>query len=313
MMRVYVVPDEAIRAAGFAPNRSLRFPAGSYEPVADPRAADVILPGVDLFALKSREEFLRVPCVREHEARTAHFDCADNYAAYKSTAILVRGNLSRERLADSPNSVAWPWPTEDFRAHGVQAATPGAFSHDVGFHGWDYSDTCKAAIQSCQRTFGERFDLAAYHDFAGYLWKDGKPLPEFTRRREGFVASLARCRVQLCAESIPGVLRYRVTETMSAGRVPVIVGTGAVLPWADEVPWREVVVFIEASDAGHAGERIAEFLARTPDDVLARMGERGREAWLRWLDVRHAEKGPALMHEAIERKARALGLVGGGR
>src|SRR3990167_5318249 len=193
MMRVYVVPDEAIRAAGFAPNRSLRFPAGSYEPVADPRAADVILPGVDLFALKSREEFLRVPCVREHEARTAHFDCADNYAAYKSTAILVRGNLSRERLADSPNSVAWPWPTEDFRAHGVQAATPGAFSHDVGFHGWDYSDTCKAAIQSCQRTFDTRFDLAAYHDFAGYLWKDGKPLPEFTRRREGFVASLARC------------------------------------------------------------------------------------------------------------------------
>lgn len=318
MMRVHTVPESTVRAAGFAFSESIRFPRDRVEFVADPRDADVILPGVDLMACQDRETFLRVPCVRDFESRVVLHDCADNYTLYGTPAILIRGNLSTARLADSPNSLCLGWPVEDLSkpvkdtGQAVPLVPPGGFTHDVGFHGWTASKPTRAnAYDSCARTFGERFDGAAYPDFAGYLWyANGTPKPEWLRRRRLFMDSMTRCRVQLCPESIDGVLPYRFLESIAAGRVACLVGSNYVLPWREDIRYEDFCLFVPERDAYRCGEVIREFLSGETDATLAERGAKARTAFVRWLNVGpNATDWPGLCLEAVERKARALGLV----
>ena len=313
-MRVHVVPDETIRAVGFAPNRSLRFPPGSYDPVDHPRDAEIILPGVDLFACKDREMFLRVPCVAQYERRCALMDCADNYTLYNTPAILIRGNLNNARLADAPNSLNLGWPVEDMAQsvrdihRAVPLVPPDGYTHEIGFHGWTKSkDTRQRAYDSCVREFGDRFDGAAYPDFSGYLWNtDGTPKAEWLCRRHLFIDCLTRSRVQLCPESIDGVLPYRFFEAISAGRIAALVGSNYVLPWRDEINYAAFCLFIPEREAEQAGPVIRKWLNGETDTTLEARGALGRAAFTRWLDSRYS---PERQREAVEKQARKAGLL----
>lgn len=320
-MKVYVLTDAELNAAGFSAVRrsGLRFPDGSYQPVATPAEADAILCPLDLAALPTVADLRRVPHYRDEQRQRFVFmhvsDDPDDAARARGDfryvgepAMFIRCNLRAWQLADTPNAIpmAWPVGTSDLDA---VAESPRGFTCDVGFHAWLSSDDRKAAFADLKQASSLWTDLAGYADFYGYLFNaDGSPKPEAIRRRAAFLESMRKCRLQICPWSIPGVFPYRAFEAMCARRVAVIFIDGEVRPWAGlkHIPWDEFCFIVPGSNARRASELCKEILSKTGNDRLLEMGNKARGWFLSSFDNR---RWPELHREAVELSLRKRGLL----
>jgi hypothetical protein len=110
-------------------------------------------------------------------------------------------------------------------------------------------------------------------------------------------------RIALCPESIPGTLPYRFLEAMSAGRVPLLVGSHYVLPFESLIPYREFALFCPADQASRAGAMALEFIKATPDSVIIEMGKRGRHYFEKYMN---RDNWPQLMTDRVIEKCKEL-------
>lgn len=260
------------------------------QPVENAEDADVfIYPGAihELTAADLR----RLPYFAARPERHVFFHCADHETRYDAPSIFIRCNTRPWNLQSDPNTISWPWPVEDFSECIDSSA---GFSFDVSFHGWRWSKARRLSIDSV-KTSALRTDLAEYSDFCGYIYHTA----EGQRRRAAFRASMKASRIALCPESIPGVFPYRFFEAMSAGRVPFLVGSDYVLPWADVIPWDSFIFTFPANRAAEAGQVAKEFLRTRKDSHLIEMGLEARKWWESHLQ---SNLWTQLMTKAVERK-----------
>lgn len=263
-----------------------------FEVTENPSNADVfVYPGA-IHELNG-DDLRKLSHFSEHESRHVFFHCADHETLYNTTAIIIRCNTRDWYFAKDPNTVSWPWPVEDF-CDCVDASA--GFEFDVSFHGWRSSRVREESVDSVK---GMKSDIAEYSDFFGYRKQDD---PETVRRRAAFKASMKASRLEMCPESIPGVFPYRFFEALSAARVPLLVGSGYVLPWADVIPWQEIALFCPADEAKQALKVARKFLDSHSDVQVIAMGLHGRQCWDRFLN---RDKWPALMAEAVQGKLAA--------
>lgn len=202
-------------------------------------------------------------------------------------------------IANDPNTIQMAWPVDDYAMECMELPSTG-FSFDLGFRGWNWSDARQIATKACAEDSRLNCDLALYTDFFGYRQPED---PEFAIRRNSFKRSLRECRLQLCPVSIESVFPYRYWESLSAGRVPLLVGSDFVFPFADEIDYKTFTVFCPRSDADKAGDIALEFLKTHSDEEIIEMGKLGRQAWTTWLDSR---KWPELMAYAVQKKVECL-------
>lgn len=97
--------------------------------------------------------------------------------------------------------------------------------------------------------------------------------------RAEYLSTMLDCPYQLCVRGV-GNYCYRLYETLAAGRVPVLVDTDRALPWADWLPWSEMVALVPDGDLGSIGARIFEH-GKLNDPV--RQGARNRRLWWDYL------------------------------
>lgn len=279
-----------------------RWPEGELRlegsiPVTDPSEADVFICPAPL-SLAHTYGLDRLPFMKDREDRHVFLDVSDHFTdAIGKRCLFIRCNMRSWMKEKDPNSIAFAWPVEDY-AECVEVPE-GGFKYDVSFHGWLSTDT---RIQSSNACLGNRSlncDIRQYSDFTGYIYFE----PEGIRRRAEFRRSMRESRVCLCPESIPGVLPYRFFEAMSAGRVPVLVSSDYVLPFADEIPYDDFMLEIDRDNSTNVGLFIRQFLDRTPDDELVRMG---RLARMHWLESLNSADWPRMMTYAVERKLREV-------
>ena len=274
-----------------------RWPEGTLrlegiEVTDNPKDADVFtVPGsMDLFRRGKRLSSL--PHFRGNEARHVLFDCSDHEELYSQPCLFIRCNTRTWYYEKDINTISWPWPVDD---HSKCADVPeGGFKYDVSFQGWNWSDARKVSVKSCLKS-DLSCDIATYDDFCGYIWDTEEGL----RRRREFRRSMKESRIALCPESIPGVFPYRFFEALSAGRIPLLVGSDYVLPWRDEIPYEDFIITLEAREAYLAGRTIKDFLARTCDHELIERGKVAQYYFQRWL---WRDNWPMLMAEAVRRK-----------
>lgn len=263
----------------------------------NPEEADLfVIPGALTQMFPRRSNLEQLPYFKSYEEKHVAFDCSDHEPLYHTSAMFIRCNTREWYLKTDPNTISWPWPVEDMSE--CVALPDDGFKWDVSFQGWNWSDVRKASIQSCLAIGGLLCDFATYSDFFGYL-KDYDP--EFHRRRGEFRRSLRESRIALCPESIQGVFPYRFFEAMSAGRVPLLVGSGYVLPFAEEIPYGEFCIFLPAELANTAGRVAASIIENKPDFVA--MGLKARYYYERYL---HRDKWAALMTQAVKKKLGVL-------
>jgi len=88
----------------------------------------------------------------------------------------------------------------------------------------------------------------------------------------------------LCARG-GGNFSTRLYETLCLGRIPVIVDTGQVLPWAGRVPWEQLAVIVPAGDLGQLANRVVAHHAALGPEGFAEAQLRCRDLWIDRLSV----------------------------
>lgn len=270
--------------------------------VSPDQAEIFICPG-PLHMFESVEALDRFPYMRGNETRHIFFDCSDNKTYFTGkSCIFLRCNLMNELLAADPNSVSIAWPVEDF-SECIEPPLSG-FKYDVSFHGWLSTATREVSSNSCKGNRDLKCDIAQYQNFCGYIYHE----PEGIRRRGEFRRSMKESRLALCPESIPGVFPYRFFEAMSAGRIPVMVGSDYNLPFKDEIPYDSFCLFFERNEAAAVGLFLQEYLQHQTYEKIIRRGLLGRHYWERYLN---REKWPEIMAYAVRKKLKELRLWDG--
>lgn len=72
----------------------------------------------------------------------------------------------------------------------------------------------------------------------------------------------------------------RFFEILSAGRIPLFINTGCVLPLESEIDWRRQTVWVEDRDLANIGQRLAEFHAATSPEAFLDLQQANRRIWL---------------------------------
>lgn len=246
----------------------------------DPNAADVFVCPGSLALFRNPADLYTLPFFRGRESQHVFFDVSDHETQYRQPSIFLRCNLRPFNLATDPCSIQLAWPVEDYAD--CMEVPAGGFLHEVSFQGWITShESRQRSVDSC-RASGLRCDFATYADFTGYIFDTTEGL----RRRAEFRRSMRESKIALCPESISSVFPYRYYEALSAGRVPLLVGSDFVFPFHDEIDYSAFTIFCPRERAQEAGPIAADFLAKTSDDEIIEMGRKAREAWVKWLDSR---------------------------
>ena len=271
----------------------------------DASKADVfVLPGnLRIFEKSSGvldiDRLNRLPHFKGNESKFVAFDVSDNFTQPVNLPIIfIRCDVRTWMLPHDPNTIQMAWPVEDYSE--CIDLPEGGFKYDVSFQGWLSSDARILSVNSCKENSRLTCDLAEYSDFSGYRKPED---PEYTRRRAEFRRSMKESRIALCGESIPGVLPYRFFEAMSAGRVPLLVGSNYVLPMADLIPYDEFILRCETANASDAGRIIEKYVGMFSDAMIRETGLEGRRYWEKYLDSR---KWPQLMAYAVQKKLGVL-------
>lgn len=228
----------------------------------------------------------RLPYFAGNEARHVFFDCSDYFTKPIHLPIMfIRCDVRTWMLPSDVNTLPTPWPVEDY-SECIDPPTEG-FQADVSFHGWLSTDARRQASASVIANPEIRCDTACFAQFHG---RKENPQHEKDRQRAAFRASMKRCRMALCPESIPGVLPYRFFEAMSAGRVPLLVSSDYVLPFKDEIDYASFTVFCERDNAASADKLVVGFCGPHTDPEIIEKGKLARAAWEKWLDTRNWAK-----------------------
>lgn len=258
----------------------------------NPVEADIFVCPGPLMLFQDPAMLDRFPYMSGRETHHVFFDVSDYEPVYSKPCLFIRCNTRDWYLHSDPNTISWAWPVENY-AECIDVPE-GGFKFDVSFQGWLSSDARKAAVESCRQS-DLKFDIAGYPDFCGYIYDQ----PEGIRRRAEFRRSMRESRVCLCPESIPGVFPYRFFEAMSAGRVPLLVGSSFMLPFADEIPYSEFSLFVPSSRAIDAADAVRRLIGGCSDAQIVEMGLKARQYWLRFLN---RDDWPRTMSYAVCKK-----------
>jgi len=80
-----------------------------------------------------------------------------------------------------------------------------------------------------------------------------------------------------------GNFSFRFFETMSLGRIPVLIDTDCVLPFDDLFDYREFCVVVPEARIGRVAEEVARFHARLTPEGFRGLQARNRRFWEEWL------------------------------
>lgn len=238
--------------------------------------------------------------------RHVFFDVSDHETQYHQPSIFIRCNLRPFNLAADPNSIQFPWPVEDYES--CVEVPEGGFRHDVSFQGWISSEVRKQSAAACLGNQSLKCDIATYPDFCGYLHDraTNQWTAEGVRRRAEFRRSMKESRIALCPESIPGVFPYRFFEAMSAGRVPLLVGSDFVFPFADDIPYADFSVTCPRKDAHSADKYAMQIISEFSDRQLIEKGSQARRYWMEFLN---SADWPKTMARAVEKSISIKGVA----
>lgn len=82
-----------------------------------------------------------------------------------------------------------------------------------------------------------------------------------------------------------GNFSVRFYETLAMGRIPVFVNTDCLLPFSQEIRWKEHVVWVESSEVDQIGDKILAFHAQLDPVSFLDLQQANRKLWLEKLTL----------------------------
>jgi hypothetical protein len=102
------------------------------------------------------------------------------------------------------------------------------------------------------------------------------------RVRREYVQNIVDSDYVVCTRGA-GNFSYRLYETLSCGRIPVLVDTDCVLPYDFLVNWREHCVWVEEDDLPQIGERVLEFHEGLGEKDFVELQHHCRRFWEQYI------------------------------
>jgi hypothetical protein len=222
-------------------------------------------------------------------------------------ALIFRTSLYKS--TQKPYEYAMPAWSEDYihlHRGGVLNLRPKASLPVVGFCGYaltpldealhSMKDVAKLLRYGWHKTLRAR-QLRAYHVLRGRLIRtlsaSSKVGTNFVihrqfygtlsksdraRQRHQFFENIVNSDYVLCVRGA-GNFSYRLYETLSCGRIPVLVDTDCVLPYDFFLNWKEFCVWVDCSEAGNIDRIVAAFHQRLTDHEFRDLQRRCRQIW----------------------------------
>lgn len=100
--------------------------------------------------------------------------------------------------------------------------------------------------------------------------------------RSDFLNNLTGSDYALCVRG-SGNFSFRLFEALSCGRIPILVDTDCVLPYDDQIGWRELLVWVDVMDVEKLGDIITDFHQTLSNKQFLDLQRECREVWEKWL------------------------------
>ena len=162
--------------------------------------------------------------------------------------------------------------------------------HDVSFIGTGAQPARVEMLRSVMQSQVLKFNLVQRQGFWG-MRRDPQELTDY-------LMSLVMSRAVLCPRGA-GLNSRRFFETISAGRVPVLISEPQVLPFEDVINYDDFVLRIPTGQAAETGSLLEGWIAQHGRERLAEMGELARAAFEEHLHIRN---WPRQLHRFLSSK-----------
>lgn len=205
--------------------------------------------------------------------RHVFYSSHDDYRTFPVSAIFFKTSVIRENLTEK--IIAIPFSVEDFAEQ--LSFDANDIPYATSFVGYPGSSQLREKLLY---HVAEDRRLRAFFDLAGkfhyHLTTD-----EMKERRSRYVASLRNSLTVLCPRG-DGVNSIRFFETLSMGRIPILIADICLLPGEDFIPYSEIMLCIPENKVEQAGELIHDWLAgQSPAQLLDRC-RKARAVWERY-------------------------------
>jgi hypothetical protein len=266
-----------------------------FELSDDPEAADFFLPPCGWQDGGSPQALRMADLAARHGRPMLVFYNSDFEESIPiDDALIFRTSITAANAR--PNELAWPaWTCDVLRTHGTGRVEPRAKTSrpTVGYCGYiDYRNV----VERMQRTL--RGQIAPWSKLRGEAVRALQTSPDIDTRfvlrrrfggnagvleREEYARNMLACDYALVARG-RGNFSYRLYEAMSAGAIPVFVDTDCRLPFDDVIPYRQLFVWVPASDVSSIADHVARFHAARDAESLLAHRRRIREVYDRYLE-----------------------------
>ena len=110
-------------------------------------------------------------------------------------------------------------------------------------------------------------------------YKAGAQTPEQeAQSRREFFENIRDTDYTVCVRG-GGNFSVRLYETLAMGRIPILVDTDSLLPYADDRRWRECCVYVRQDELPHIAEKVLAFHAALSEEAFLETQRQARRFW----------------------------------
>lgn len=260
-------------------------PIPGLEPTENPSEADVFFLRSNMWS-HTREELLSLPHLKGNEKRHVYWCIGEKPNLMLGIpAMIFRCDATTEIVKRDPTTIVWPWSVKDIYKPVTE------FTYDAVYVGQP-SECAKTVVRSMQASRLKCF-LQINKVFFGYATGE-----EYEAGWKLFTETLWGSRLSLIPNS-EGFLRYRIYESMSAGRVFVHLRDNRILPFEDRIDYDKCSLYLKESDAPNIGSILENWLSKHSDSQITEMGLYGRKMWETWLNHQRREVFAMVIRERL--------------
>ncbi len=189
-------------------------------------------------------------------------------------AVTFRASVFKNHC--DPRAEALAFETEDFSQH--LDFNPSAFKHDVSFCGYVGSSVIRHRLLRAMLAFSGKLirDINVINKFHGHLTDQSSEF--ITKRRQEYLRSIRESMLVLCPRGT-GANSIRFFETLSMGRIPVLISDDVMLPFERDVNYDEFILRIPESDVEEAPQIILKWLEEHSMEALIKKCVLSRMTW----------------------------------
>ncbi len=171
---------------------------------------------------------------------------------------------------------ALAFETEDLRRH-LDLST-SAFKHDVSFCGYVGSSVIRHRLLQAMLAFKGKLikDINVINKFHHHI--ADRPPEYVARRRQEYLRSIRESMLVLCPRGT-GANSIRFFETLSMGRIPVLISDDVMLPFERDINYDEFILRIPEQDVEDVPQIILKWLEEHSMEALIKKCVMSRMTW----------------------------------